>query len=297
MRTVVLAAALATAGCNLVFGLDAPGLVDGAAPPPGDGGPDASPGCTDPGGLPDEDGDLVRDACDNCPHRAQTTPAERADPDGDGIGVACDPDLFNADHVVAFHGFNVQVPELQLVLGDAGAARWEFDGGDLVLTSASQRTPYLAALSTALPEVTVEAEMTIPASLPALSNSSSRSVGVWANLDLGTPAPTPPGNLIEIFELRDGAGVSNQYAHLVDTTVGAGPGVTSAPSQLLFLPGERYRMKLTCAAGQCSTVVFHAEIVGFNTSNPSTTRAGGVGLRSYGMDARFHYLMVYAPGM
>ena len=63
------------------------------------------------------------------------------------------------------------------------------------------------------------------------------------------------------------------------------------------MPAARYHLTLTCGAGQCSTVVRRDGIVLYSTSNPSNTRAGGVGLRSYSVDARFHYLMVYAPGM
>jgi hypothetical protein len=52
--------------------------------------------CGDPSGLPDFDGDLVRDECDNCDAAAN---AGQEDPDGDGYGAACDGD-FNQDGVV-----------------------------------------------------------------------------------------------------------------------------------------------------------------------------------------------------
>ena len=299
MRSVAWVVALASTGCNLVFGLDAPALVDGAAPPPLDGGPDAAPACTDPGGLPDEDGDLIRDACDNCPHRAQTTPAERADPDGDGIGVACDPDLFNPDHVVAFYGFAEEAPPpLRYILGGTGA--WGVRDGELAIIGTAPQTGDLAALDVELPVLTVEAEMTLPATLPVLAaDGRSQSVGVWANIDIVTPSPTPGtpyGNLIELFQHRTSPTVSENKAHLVDTTP-QGMAVTSAPDGVLFLPGERYRLTLTCGAGQCSTVVSQSNIIVYSTSNPSNTRSGSVGLRAFGLDARFHYLMVYAPGM
>ena len=296
MRTVAMVVALASLGCNQVLGLDPPSLVDASSePPPLDARPDAAADCTDPGGAPDEDGDLVRDACDNCPHRAQTTAADRVDLDGDGIGAQCDPNLFGPDEVVAFLAFNAPSPDLSLILGGQGA--WGFDDGDLILNGTVTQTAYLAALAAAVPQVTVEAEVTLPATLALLAASSSRSVGVWANLDLTTPiSPTPSGNLVEVFEARGEQNGSESAAHLVDTTPG-GTGVTAAASPPLFMPAARYHLTLTCGAGQCSTVVRRDGIVLYSTSNPSNTRAGGVGLRSYSVDARFHYLMVYAPGM
>lgn len=238
-----------------------------------------------------------RDACDDCPHRAQTTAAERADPDGDGIGVACDPHPSSPDHVVAFHGFEDD-PPLRYELGGTGT--WEVRDGDLTLTGAAGQAPYLAALDLELPELTVEAELTLPATLPVLAaDGRSQSAGVWANIDVVTPSPTagtPYGNLIEIFRLRVAPSNLENRAHLVDTTP-PGTGVTADANGALFVAGARYRLTLTCGAGVCSTVVTQAGSGVFSTSNPSTTRTGSVGLRSFGLDARFHYLVVYAPGM
>lgn len=297
MRIGALAAALTTTGCNLVFGLDPPSVIDASTPPPDDGGPDATGACADPGGLPDEDGDLVRDACDNCPHRAQLSAEERADPDGDGIGVACDPDPLAPDHVVAFYGFEDDAP-LRYVLGGEGA--WAVRDGELAIGGTSSQTAYLAALDVEEPVLTVETELTLPSTVPVLAaDGRSHSVGLWANIDMVTPSPTvgtPYGNLVEIYQQRVSPSVSEAKAHLVDTTP-QGLAVASAPDGALFVPGARYRLTLTCGAGACSTVVAQSGSGLFSTSNPSNTRSGSVGLRAFGLDARFHYLMVYAPGM
>src|SRR5512144_278011 len=101
------------AGCSFSKGT--------SSSPPGGGGdtPDAAATTTDTDGdgVPDlldncpavanpdqhdHDGDLRGDACDVCPHLADTG----ADFDGDGVGDACDPRPTEAgDRIAFFDGF------------------------------------------------------------------------------------------------------------------------------------------------------------------------------------------------
>ena len=55
-------------------------------------------------------------------------------------------------------------------------------------------------------------------------------------------------------------------------------------------------MILTCEGdGQCTGEVWRDGTRLDTLLLAATTRPGSVGLRSYGVDARFHHLMVYAP--
>jgi hypothetical protein len=98
-------AAVATAGCNAVFGLDPVELGDG------DGRPDAERPC-----LPsdhDEDLDGVPDRCDVCPH----VPDDQADTDGDGVGDACDPSPEERHRFLLVDTFTASVNPWQTVRG------------------------------------------------------------------------------------------------------------------------------------------------------------------------------------
>lgn len=102
MRTaLVVASALLLAAC---YAPTVPGGVPCSAACPGtqvcidqvcreagyvhDAAPDDVPPAPCPGGTHDEDGDLLADACDPCPHLAGTD----VDADHDGVGDACDPE-------------------------------------------------------------------------------------------------------------------------------------------------------------------------------------------------------------
>ena len=142
-------------------------------------------------------------------------------------------------------------------------------------------------------------DSTVPSVVPTLLTGERHSLGVWADV-LPPPVsggydPTfPPGAILELDE-TDGLGVS-QRAQLLDTTMSTSR-VTSPAAAAFFVAGARYRLVLTCAAsGDCRGEVRRDGQPLTNLQLTIAGRVGSVGLRSFGIDARFHHLMVYAPG-
>lgn len=103
MRRLVLGALVAsTAGCDLVWRIDA---FSDAAPAPSEGGLDA-PACSPIGH--DEDQDGVDDACDNCPTVRNAAQANTMEPSGaaDAVGDLCDPNpTMPGDRIAFFVAF------------------------------------------------------------------------------------------------------------------------------------------------------------------------------------------------
>lgn len=139
MRTVklaLLAAVVATSGCDVLFQLehvpDAPERFDY------DGGALDTLGWPTNGNVEprpcslatfDEDGDGRMDDCDNCPLDVNT---EQLDVDRDGIGDTCDlHPTYAVERLVYFDGFNVDAPSS----GTAVAGTWMVDGGLLKQTN------------------------------------------------------------------------------------------------------------------------------------------------------------------
>lgn len=91
------------AGCGRI-GFDDQAVAGGDAGR-GDAGLAACPGTSTL--APDEDGDLVGNPCDVCPHVADPGQADR---DGDRVGDACDPEpAVGLQRIVFFDGFDAPV--------------------------------------------------------------------------------------------------------------------------------------------------------------------------------------------
>jgi hypothetical protein len=151
---VAMLGALGGAGCNLVFGLDAPDDDDGSGDG-GDGGAidareiDANPDDVDGDGVlngadncpmrvnplqADEDGDAEingGDACDPCPHLGSMPAGQpHLDVDLDGIGDDCDPNALARHCIAWFDGFREGVPaEILARYTTSGGGVWFLDEG------------------------------------------------------------------------------------------------------------------------------------------------------------------------
>jgi hypothetical protein len=109
---------LAAVGCNAIYGLEPTRLPDALI--------DAD--CTQV--TPDEDGDCVANADDNCPGRANR---EQVDGDADGVGDVCDPyPITTGDRIVTFQSFD-DPPSAQQQWHDVEvqSGQWVFEPGQV----------------------------------------------------------------------------------------------------------------------------------------------------------------------
>lgn len=153
--------AVSAAGCNQLFGLDAPARDadggggddddgDGGSDGDGGGSADANPGDVDGDGVgnavdncpsvpnptqADEDGDASisgGDACDLCPHQAAPTPGTpHADVDQDGVGDDCDPSTQVKHCWRWFDGFWGD-PDVVLARYETARGEWKVQSGELL---------------------------------------------------------------------------------------------------------------------------------------------------------------------
>jgi len=290
VRAEVLAVASLLAGCDQVLGLSRP---DAAADAPPDADVDAAQACDQPGGVPDEDGDGLRNACDNCPHVAQPAASDRLDGDGDGVGDRCDRRPGLTDTLVQFVGFDDTNHGLRLLV-DGGSGSWSVSGGALRTTAVAQNQDMLARLDVAVRDVTVVAGVTLTGTHPAFLGESA---GLWASIDTASPDPTfPTGNVFEL--VRSGA---VRFSHLVEATVVPTNSIDSPLNDALFVQDRRYELTLTCQGTMAPTCSGSAEFApNMQTSTISLqsaqVRTGAVGLRAYSTDVAFHYFAVYRHG-
>ncbi len=273
-------------GCDVVWGLERG--VD-ARVDPADRPPDVSLVCLAPSGH-DEDHDGVDDACDNCPHVAQTT---FSDDDTDGVGDACDPNPDRKDTQIAF------LPMTSIPAGfprvDPGTGTWEVVGDSVRLSGANVDGDYLGFVGANTRDVIVDTALTITAA-PAVAAGHSQSVGVWASIGGGSDPTFPTGFVYELISVP-----TMHFSHIteLDDTMAVGT-IASGPLPEIFAIGTRYRVRLACQGLTSPTCVGSTRLSPSGTTStlalPSgTTRVGSVGLRVHGdVTAVFEYLVVYA---
>lgn len=287
-----LVPALLAAACNQVFGLDPATLRDA--------GPaiDADSTCaTDPGGLPDEDGDTVRDACDPCPQLDERGDGAN-DADSDGVPDGCDPRPGVPDQQRAFYGFaDVERPgEFTYRIDDlsTGQADWSANDGDLRISGLAPDSDALAELQVGRATVTVDTIYRLE-----IDPSPKQVIGVWASIDPDSVDRERPRGMDLV--------VATLGAVAVDPTVVLNDWPTAlvqtAPADpVIFSIGARVRLLFTCEqvpAPRCVGSVRDLitgqkyEVDTANQGLVPTLRAGAIGLRAFAVPAAFEYLAVY----
>lgn len=250
------------------------GLVDGGLQDAGLPAPDAGVVCVGP----DEDGDEVPDACDNCP---ATPNAEQGDGDDDGVGDACDPrPATPGDSILFFDGFAQD--ELGAGWRTRGGGQWRVSGGrarqsETVSQSRLERSGLNAQ------DVVVETQVR-----QLIDEGFWRgTAGVFARGEvnyntafmcgLGYSGGTDPAGALDIHLL-----------HLLTSSYGA-----TNPGDPGFVPAleEPYllRFTLTGTALACES--------GEVTEGSATPVTGGyIGLATQSRAASFDYIIAYALG-
>lgn len=228
---------------------------------------------------PDEDGDLIPDACDPCPGLFGSL----ADEDGDKVGDECDPTPSVAcEERVFFDAFHE--PSLNWALF---SGNWSWSDGDLVQSSLEHVSPIAHYPVMDFGESVVRTSLTVVA-FP--SSASSIYVGNGASFSSNQPNRGFSCGLHKI--------TTSDEIWLDDLTenvsyLGKGPynGSTKTPLELAFALDNRADGNIACVGSGESSAGGGAGTVTATASNPSAV--GKIMLRS-SAHARFHWIDVIA---
>lgn len=229
----------------------------------------------------DHDGDGRGDACDVCPHLKDTG----ADVDGDGVGDACDPRPTTAgDKIVMFEGFYDAV-SWNAVVGDGSS--WQFDGSVLHEPDTAHVNQLIAPGS--FGDVFVDVRLRVDGVSPSMSrHSASVVLGYVATDDyyfcaLATSSQTP---ILDAGKMLEGtAQFQDQSTDFDGPMIGDWMSI-QARTTSVDLTGSSPATHLDCAGTRGQTT---AQIA-YDADNELA--AGGVGLRTNGVDASFDYVFV-----
>jgi hypothetical protein len=251
---------------------DIDAAIDALPDQDGDGVPDATDNC--PGVAnplqENEDGDRFGDACDPCPPIADDQPL---DSDGDGVADACDPNPSTAgDAILLFEGFHHGVPAGWTALGT-----WTANGDDVV-----GAPPGSGPAGTLSPPAGNSGHLTVSTNLTFVTELGSgyRDAGVLADYafsaDLGVSCLQEHNGTTPDLALWE-TGASN----LLDSSAFA---FDAAKQTAVHL--TRSSAMFTCTAEQAqATATANAT---YSIDHPPDL----VGLHVYSCVARFRWLMI-----
>lgn len=271
-----------------------------------DGVPDVSDNCIlDPNPEQyDEDGDMVGDVCDNCPHvknPLQEDLEEIANAQtADGIGDVCDPRPDQGgDTMVVFDGFNGNSIGGSWANGPGtGSDSWQLTGNGFLeqpMSDVVSRSFWWtgANISRGVVETAFVVD-TIAASLGAMDNSRTvAAIGAWSNsMTVGTGYAC-----MSHLDPEDIPAGSNLLLARYDGTSGATMNETLLPWDMVetgvYFLLNSWDGDLNEQVCVTATNGFSAESVVFDDGSYSNGRAG---VRTYGIAARFAYVVIYELG-
>jgi len=262
---MVLVGALASSGCDQVFGLDH--SCDGH----------------------DEDADGVADVCDNCPTVAnpdQSDDLEVMNHDlADGVGDACDPAPGQSgDHIAIFDAFADPLAARRWV---PSTGTWAFDGEALTYTPGNSDDLMLYQLAQPRGPLRLEYHVVIDGPVPDGISSTVR-----ARVDGDA---THDGVQCGLSRLDDPTWVDEVHA----TYDGGAPPFGSAEVlPVAFAVGHGYDVAMSydpAAAVTCGARADLASGTGVTAqlALSSTPAAGSLGFVAYGFAFRLEHVIVY----
>jgi len=264
-----LGAAYLLAGCDAVFLGDPP-----PAPRPANCGV----------GAPDEDGDLVADDCDLCPHLANANDFVEVgdDRDGDEVGDRCDPDPDRAASSRLFFGNR---DALDWVPNPV----WQFDG----TAFAVQEEASLLSIRT-FGSVTVIADAFFTSDPPGTAISSAT---VLARAIAQQDRDVPRGYGCRAVEDNDGAGQylaieRTGFEPLLDVVL-----ARSAPNAFGGItPGAHFILTLRAVGTTltCTAADEDGRLRSSITATDATYKAGTLGVRATRFGGSFEWVFAIA---